>query len=83
MRTYQKLLCLLCLSIWVVCVLWGTGGAVTDPGSVPTRSDNDAATRRGFDHFYNLEYDKAVHEFEAAQRRILTIRSRSITLWQG
>ncbi len=35
---------------------------------VPTRADNDPATRKGFDYFYNLEYDKALHEFEAAQQ---------------
>jgi tetratricopeptide (TPR) repeat protein len=35
---------------------------------VPTRSENDAATRKGFDYFYNLEYDKAIREFEAAQQ---------------
>jgi tetratricopeptide (TPR) repeat protein len=35
---------------------------------VPTRSDNDAATRKGFDYFYNLEYDKALREFEATQQ---------------
>ena len=35
---------------------------------VPTRSDNDPATRKGFDYFYNLEYDKSVREFEATQQ---------------
>ncbi len=29
-------------------------------------SAQDAATARGFDHFYNLEYDQALAEFEAA-----------------
>jgi hypothetical protein len=33
---------------------------------VPTRSTNDATTRKGFDNFYNLDYDKAIREFEAA-----------------
>jgi len=32
----------------------------------PTRPDNDAATRKGFDYFYNLEYDKSIREFENA-----------------
>src|SRR3954463_8499728 len=27
---------------------------------------DDAHTRAGFEHFYNLEYDKAIREFEAA-----------------
>jgi hypothetical protein len=39
-----------------------------DGAWVPTHSDNDANTRKGFDHFYNLEYDKAIHELEAAQQ---------------
>ncbi len=39
-----------------------------DNVSIPTRADNDSATRQGFDHFYNLEYDKAIREFEAAQQ---------------
>src|SRR5271165_342715 len=39
-----------------------------DSVPVPTRADNDASTRKGFDHFYNLEYDKAIREFEAAQQ---------------
>lgn len=33
---------------------------------VPTRYANDANTRKGFDYFNNLEYDKANKEFEAA-----------------
>lgn len=27
---------------------------------------NDPVTRAGFEHFYNMEYDKAIHEFEIA-----------------
>jgi hypothetical protein len=38
-----------------------------EPGAwVPTRSTNDAATRKGFDNFYSLDYDKSIREFEAA-----------------
>jgi len=33
---------------------------------VPTRYNNDATTRKGFDYFNNLEYEKANKEFEAA-----------------
>src|SRR5215472_13001429 len=32
----------------------------------PTRTTNDAKTRKGYDYFYNLEYDKALPEFESA-----------------
>jgi tetratricopeptide (TPR) repeat protein len=35
---------------------------------VPTRADNDPATRKGFDYFYNLDYDRALREFEASQQ---------------
>src|SRR5208337_826499 len=69
MRPYQLLLCLLSLG----CML-ASGGmpsdvtAAADSVAVPTRADNDAATRKGFDHFYNIEYDKAIREFEAAQQ---------------
>src|SRR5208337_2823539 len=38
-----------------------------DTGSwTPTRSTNDANTRKGFESFYSLEYDKSIREFEAA-----------------
>src|SRR5271157_991940 len=68
MRPYQLLLCLLSLG----CMLASEGmpsdvTAAADSVAVPTRADNDAATRKGFDHFYNMEYDKAIREFEAAQ----------------
>jgi tetratricopeptide (TPR) repeat protein len=33
---------------------------------VPTRYNNDTTTRKGFDYFNNLEYEKANKEFEAA-----------------
>ena len=63
MKPYQYLLSLLCLSC---AVLAGQAPAQT-PGAVPpTRADNDASTRKGFDEFYNLEYDRSIHEFEAA-----------------
>ncbi|HZD31987.1 MAG TPA: hypothetical protein VE779_10055 [Candidatus Angelobacter sp.] len=42
------------------------GGDAGGSGWVPTRSVNDATTRKGFDAFYNLDYDKSLHEFETA-----------------
>ena len=45
-----------------------SAAADSPPVPVPTRVDNDANTRKGFDHFYNLEYDKSIHEFELAQQ---------------
>ena len=68
MKPYQLVLCILSLG----CILTAEGMfsfvRAADSVPVPTRADNDAATRKGFDHFYNLEYDKAIHEFETAQQ---------------
>ncbi len=48
--------------LWVV-----TASATAENGTwTPTRATNDTATRRGFDDFYNLEYDKAIREFDSA-----------------
>jgi len=39
----------------------------TDSGTwVPTRSTNDATTRKGFENFYSLDFDKSIRDFEAA-----------------
>jgi tetratricopeptide (TPR) repeat protein len=70
MRPHQRrpyFLSLGCI-VAAVSLLCGLQAAAADNVPVPTRSDNDAATRKGFDYFYNLEYDKAVREFEAAQQ---------------
>ena len=63
----------LATSSWValIAVLLCSGVALAfsaDEGSawVPTRTTNDANTRKGFDNFYNLDYDKSIREFEAA-----------------
>src|ERR1035438_69224 len=69
MRPYRAALCVLSF-----CCMLAAGGApraAADPAGavpVPTRADNDAATRKGFDHFYNLEYEKATREFETAEQ---------------
>src|SRR5271157_2765077 len=69
MKPHQVVFCVLSLG----CMLAAGGAwcAAADPAAtlpVPTRADNDAATRKGFDHFYNLEYDKSIREFETAQQ---------------
>lgn len=66
MKPYQRLL-LWCLfgSLFLGALLCH---AADSSAWIPTRADNDANTRKGFDHFYNLEYDKAIHELEAAQQ---------------
>src|SRR5271157_2139110 len=70
MKRCQLVLCVLSLGCILAAevVLSDVRAAATDSVPVPTRADNDAATRKGFDHFYNLEYDKAIHEFEVAQQ---------------
>lgn len=66
MKPYRSLL-LLC----VFCGILGSASpnafADTDGATVtPTRADNDANTRKGFDQLYNLDYDKATRDLEAA-----------------
>ncbi|MGB8887454.1 MAG: hypothetical protein WCC87_12075 [Candidatus Korobacteraceae bacterium] len=69
MKPYERLLYLVCLCCLLVLGGWSSTSAADLPSaSVPTRVDNDANTRKGFDHFYNLEYDKSIHEFELAQQ---------------
>jgi tetratricopeptide (TPR) repeat protein len=50
----------------LVCLLASTSLGADTGTWVPTRSSNDAATRKGFDNFYNLDYDKALRDFEVA-----------------
>ena len=45
---------------------WESAAGADSGTWVPTRSTNDATTRKGFDNFYNLDYDKAIREFETA-----------------
>ena len=43
--------------------------AVADNSAwAPMRSTNDPATRKGFEDFYNLEYDKSIKEFETVMQ---------------
>ena len=51
---------------WVL--LLCTAFALAATTAIPTRYANDAATRKGFDYFYNLDYDKAIKQFETAQQ---------------
>jgi tetratricopeptide (TPR) repeat protein len=65
MKPYRLLSC--CVALYVIAsATVGPSLAWGENGWVPTRPDNDLNTRKGFDHFYNLEYDKAIHDFEAA-----------------
>ena len=55
-----------CLALWGVLVIAALSSFASVTPPVPARYNNDAATRKGFDYFNNLEYDKANKEFEAA-----------------
>jgi len=68
MKPYQSLLLVLCLSYALCRVLVGDAGAQAGDPVPPTRVDNDVNTRKGFEDFHNLEYDRAIREFEAAQQ---------------
>lgn len=59
--------CALAVLVVITSVTVATAGKQKDkPPSQegPTYRLNDAATRTGFEHFYNLEYDKAIRNFE-------------------
>jgi len=70
MKTCRRVLCVLSLGciLAAIAILGDATAWAAGSVPVPTRADNDASTRKGFDHFYNLEYDKAIREFEAAQQ---------------
>lgn len=53
-------------TVLLLLLLLGVASGADGESWVPTRSTNDATTRKGFDNFYNLDYDKAIREFEAA-----------------
>lgn len=68
MRPYKRLLCCLCCLLGLAGQLISSTTADSPSLPVPTRVDNDANTRKGFDHFYNLEYEKSIHDFEVAEQ---------------
>ena len=60
-RSAERLLILLfLLSTWAVTAAGQTGSVPAAPHSAP----HDALTDSAFDHFYNMEYDHAIPEFE-------------------
>jgi len=69
MKPYYRLLFLGCLCCGLLLAAHLCRAAADPDGSwVPTRPDTDANTRKGFEHFYDLDYDKAIRDFEAAQQ---------------
>jgi len=69
MKPYYRLLFLGCLcGAFLLMAPLCPAAAAPDSSWVPTRPDTDANTRKGFEHFYELDYDKAIRDFEAAQQ---------------
>ncbi len=68
MKPYRRLLLYLWLCWGAIAPLSCNVAAEEPAAPIPTRADNDPTTRKGFDHFYSLEYDKAIHEFEGARQ---------------
>ena len=68
MKPYYRLLFLGCLGYGILLAALLCQAADTGGSWVPTRPDTDANTRKGFEHFYELDYDKAIRDFEAAQQ---------------
>ena len=70
-RTYYRMPRLLAMPRWprlvaitlLACVA-NTLALADNSVWVPNRSNNDPTTRKGFEEFYNLEYDKSLKEFE-------------------
>ena len=46
-----------------------TNPQTAHPGDGPSFRPNDALNRSAFDHFYNLDYDRAVQEFDQVLQR--------------
>ena len=53
-----------CLLLFVV----STPALADNSTWAPMRSSNDPATRKGFEDFYNLDYDKSIKEFETVMQ---------------
>ncbi len=48
--------------------LWFFPALAQEKWPPPTRVNTDATSRKGFDFFYSLDYDRSIHEFETALR---------------
>src|SRR5262252_1861738 len=55
-------------SFFVLLCIASTLALADNSAWVPNRSTNDPATRKGFEEFYNLEYDKAIKDFETVMQ---------------
>src|SRR5215472_2279308 len=54
-------------AVSILLVLIGLGGSPLGADPPPSQGDFDALTRSGFDHFYSLQYDQAIQDFQSAR----------------
>jgi tetratricopeptide (TPR) repeat protein len=64
MKPYRTALSPITLGILLI-MLWVFATPAQQKVSVPVRVNTDAASKKGADDFYNLDYDKSIREFEA------------------
>lgn len=65
MKPYRSAIPRNLLAILLI-ALWLNPLTAQDKPGPPTRANTDATTRKGFDFFYSLDYDRSIHEFETA-----------------
>lgn len=63
MKPYRFARVLITLGILLM-TLWVPAALTQQKTPAPMRVNTDPTSRKGADYFYNLEYDKAIHEFE-------------------
>ena len=54
-------------AVFILLVLIALGSSPLRADSPPSNGDFDALTRSGFDHFYSLQYDQAIRDFQSAR----------------
>ena len=65
MKPYRSAIPRNLLAILLI-ALWLNPLTAQEKPAPPTRANTDATSRKGFDFFYTLDYDRSIHEFETA-----------------
>ena len=56
------------ITVFLLVLVASTLAVADNSAWAPMRSSNDPTTRKGFEDFYNLDYDKSIKEFETAMQ---------------
>ena len=67
-RTLPASVLLLCLLVGAGINAWGVTPDIPAAGTPRLAVSSDPATRSGFEHYYSLEYDRALADFEKVQK---------------